>query len=358
MKYTIVIFAMAMLLFQACSPPESDSNENRRWSAKKAKDWQLKTGWLSGCNFQPSTAINQLQMWQKDTFDPETIDLELQWAENLGFNMMRVYLHSYASKQDQEGFKKRIDQFLTISEKHGIRIMLVFFDDCWNPNSKPGKQPEPQTGIHNSGWIQDPSCDLREDPATLFLWLEIYVKDILNAFKNDPRVLVWDLYNEPGNGTHVNESIPLLKNVFRWARDVNPSQPITVGIWNLEFSELNKIQVENSDIITYHQYQDVDLHFTWIRLLALHGRPMICTEYMARHFDSKFQNVLPMLKRENVGAINWGFVAGKTNTIYKWADPVPDGSEPDLWFHDILRKSGEPYDQVEIDTIKKVNGKY
>ena len=66
---------------------------------------------------------------------------------------------------------------------------------------------------------------------------------------------------------------------------------------------------------------------------------------------------MPMLKEKNVGAINWGFVAGKTNTIYKWADTIPDGSEPDLWFHDILRKDGTPYDQEEIDIIKLLNGK-
>jgi galactose mutarotase-like enzyme len=78
---------------------------------------------------------------------------------------------------------------------------------------------------------------------------------------------------------------------------------------------------------------------------------------MARHFDSKFQNILPMLKRENVGAINWGLVAGKTNTNYKWGEPIPDGSEPELWFHDILRKDGTSFDPVEIDSIKVINSK-
>lgn len=330
---------------------------NGRWSVEKAQAWWSETGWLNGCNFQPSTAINQLEMWQEDTFDPETIDTELGMAEDLGFNVMRVYLHSYAWKQDREGFKKRIDHYLTIADSHSIRTMLAFFDDCWNPDSKPGKQPDPLTGVHNSGWIQDPSCDLRNDTVNLFPWLEEYVKDIITTFKDDDRVVIWDLYNEPGNTKHGNASLPLLKNVFKWAREINPSQPLTVGVWRLDLEDLNTFQLRNSDIITYHQYENPEKHMVWLGLLKTYGRPMICTEYMGRHFNSKFQNVMPMLKEKNVGAINWGFVAGKTNTIYKWADTIPDGSEPDLWFHDILRKDGTPYDQEEIDIIKLLNGK-
>lgn len=348
-KVTIALFLMATGFV--------GFSQYSQWTVEKALEWQKETGWLSGCNFQPSTAINQLEMWQEETFDPETINRELGWAEDLGFNMMRVYLHSYAWKQDPEGFKERLDHYLAISDNHNIGTMLVFLDDCWNPNSRPGPQPEPQFGIHNSGWIQDPSCDLRRDTATLLPWLEEYVKDIINTFSNDNRVLVWDLYNEPGNGNHLNESLPLLKNVFRWAREVNPSQPLTVGIWRLDLTELNQFQIDNSDIVTYHQYQNPESHNVWLSLLKLHGRPMICTEYMARHFDSKFQNILPLLRNENVGAINWGFVAGKTNTIYKWDEPLPDGAEPELWFHDILRKDGMPYRQDEIETIIKTNAK-
>ena len=351
-------FVAASLLFlvYSCKPAEKPS-PNERWSEEKAWAWQKETGWLCGCNFQPSTAVNQLEMWQEDSFDPETIDLELGWAEDLGFNVMRVYLHSYAWKKDPEGFKMRLDKYLAISDGHGIGTIFVFFDDCWNPDSKPGPQPEPEPGIHNSQWIQDPSCDLRSDTSTLFPWLEKYVKDILNTFKNDPRVLVWDLYNEPGNEKHYNESLPLLTNVFLWSREINPSQPLTAGIWSLDLTDMNRFQINNSDIITYHQYQDPEHHKTWLSLLKFHGRPMICTEYMARHFNSKFQNILPMLHKENIGAVNWGFVTGKTNTVYKWDKPVPDGSEPDLWFHDILRKNGQPYGQDEIDTIKKINNK-
>ena len=351
MKAIKFFLVFVLLILSACSQPGKKTESNAVWSLEKANAWQEKTGWLSGCNFLPSTAVNALEFWQKETFDPETIDRELGMAEGLGFNIMRVWLNSLAWKDDPNGFKDRVNRYLTISKKHGIGTMFVFFCDCWNPDSKPGPQPAPKPGVHNSQWVQDPSCDLRTDTATLYPWLEKYVRDILTTYKDDSRVLVWDLYNEPDE----KRSFPLVKNVFRWAREINPSQPLTVCINNLRSYKLNAFNVNNSDIITYHNYRDVPEHSVMLSLLKLYGRPMICTEWMARAFNSKFQNILPMLKRENVGALNWGLVSGKTNTIYKWGEPIPDGSEPKIWFHDILRKDGTPFDPVEIDTIKAVN---
>lgn len=329
-----------------------------RWSVEKANDWSKKEGWVSGSNFQPSTAINQLEMFQAATFDTQTIDKELGWAEELGFNAMRVYLHHVAWTSDKAGFKKRLNDYLAISSKHKIKSILVFFDDCWNDKYAAGKQPEPKPGVHNSGWVRDPGTDIRNNPDSLKM-LEAYVKDVLTTFKNDDRILMWDLYNEPGNSGYLDKSLPLLKQVFTWAKAVNPSQPLTSGVWNWGkgFDNLNKFQLENSDIVTYHHYEYIDGHLKKIEELRAYKRPMICTEYMARRNGSLFQTILPMLKEQNVGAINWGFVSGKTNTIFAWDTPIADGKEPNLWFHDIYRKDKVPFSQDEIKTIKKVNGK-
>src|SRR6187397_483486 len=116
----------------------------QKWSEQQARDWYAKQSWLVGANYNPASAINQLEMWQAETFDPKRIDLELGWAEGLGFNTMRVFLHDIPWKTDSAGFLKRIDAFLDIAAKHKIRPMFVFFDSCWNPNPKAGKQPEPK----------------------------------------------------------------------------------------------------------------------------------------------------------------------------------------------------------------------
>lgn len=331
--------------------------QGTRWGAEKANEWYAEKGWLRGCNFQPSTAINQLEMFQQTTFDAITINRELGWAKDLGFNVMRVYLHHLLWTQDREGFKKRLNEYLAISDKHGIKTLFVFFDDCWNDTAWAGTQPLPRPGVHNSGWVRDPGTVLYRNPDTLQT-LMAYVKDILQTFKDDRRILMWDLYNEPGNSGQVNKSLPLLKKVFDWAREVQPSQPVTAGIWNNapEFFELNRFQLENSDIITYHNYNYIDDHIKSIDSLKRLSRPIICTEYMARKNGSLFQLVMPVLKKENIGAINWGFVSGKTNTIFAWDTPMPNVKEPGLWFHDIYRKDGTAFSDEEIQFIKTICG--
>jgi hypothetical protein len=351
----IVTVMLAALMIAACTPkPEVSVRE--AWTAEQANAWYAQQGWLRGCNFIPSTAINQLEMWQAETFDTATINRELGWAESIGMNAMRVYLHHLAWEKDTAGFKQRMDQYLGIADKHGIRTIFVFMDDCWNPTYQAGKQPEPKPGVHNSGWVRDPG-DLLYSDSTLIPVLEAYVKDVLKRFANDKRIVLWDLYNEPGNSGYGNRSMPLLEAVFTWARTVNPSQPLSSAVWNRSLTDLNLYQLQNSDVITYHNYENDSLHRRTIDSLRVYGKPLICSEYMARRNNSLFSNIMPMLKAENIGAINWGLVSGKTNTIYAWDTPIPDGSEPALWFHDIFRKDGTPYKQEEVDLIRSLTGK-
>jgi hypothetical protein len=324
------------------------------WSKEKANEWYAKLPWMVGADFLPSTAINQLEMWQAESFDPATIDKELGYAKSIGMNVMRVYLHHLAWQVDKKGFKKRIDSYLDIADKHGIKTIFVFFDDCWNDTYARGTQPKPKPGIHNSGWVQDPGKLIDMHLATDEM-LEDYVRDILRAFKKDKRILLWDVYNEPGNSGYGNKSMDLLQKVFIWGRKVNPKQPLSAGVWNLRLTDLNKYQLENSDVITYHNYMNEKQHLKWIdSFLVPTGKPLICTEYMARTRGSRFENILPLLKERKITAINWGLVAGKSNTIYAWDTPVPDGSEPQIWFHDIFRKDGTPYDKKEVELIKSL----
>jgi len=326
-----------------------------RWTNEKANEWYKQWGWLRGSDFVPSTAINQLEMWQAESFDAATIDRELGWAESIGMNIMRVYLHHLAWEVDPAGFKTRMEKYLTIANKHKISTLFVFFDDCWNPVYQVGKQPDPKPGVHNSGWVRDPG-NLGDD-ATHYPLFERYVKDVLTHFAKDKRIVLWDLYNEPGNSGYNNKSMPLLKKVFQWAREVNPSQPISAGVWNEKLIDLNKFQLSNSDVITYHNYNNEKDHKAAIDTLRKYNRPLLCTEYMARRNNSRFDNIMPLLKAENIAAINWGLVAGKTNTMYAWDTPMPDGEEPKLWFHDIFRKDGTPYKEDEVKLIRQLTGK-
>lgn len=352
---TYFVSILALLILISCQPAQKETvvTPKNIWSAEQANVWSAENGWLRGCNFNPSTAINQLETWQAETFDTLAIDRELGWAQEIGMNCMRVYLHHVAWAVDKDGFKSRINKYLNIANNHGIKTIFVIFDDCWNPTYKPGKQPDPKPGVHNSGWVRDPG-DLIHTDSTLTVLLEEYVKDIMTTFKDDKRIVMWDLYNEPGNSGYELKSMPLLQKVFEWGWQIRPSQPLTVGLWNPNLTELNIFQLENSDIITYHNYNGPEEHQSVIDSLRKYNRPLVCTEYMARRNNSLFTNIMPILKNENVGAINWGLVAGKSNTKYAWDEPIPDGSEPPLWFHEIFHPDGTPYKQEEVDLIKSL----
>lgn len=332
-------------------------NAQAIWSPSKATEWGASQPWLAGCNFIPSTAINELEMWQAATFDLPTIDRELGWAEELGFNTVRVYLHNLLWQYERTGFVQRVNQFLAIADRHHIRVIFVLFDDCWLPDPAVGPQPLPKPGVHNSGWLRAPGPKIVSDPTQ---WgpLEDYAKGVLLAFKDDPRILMWDLYNEPGNSGMEDITYRLLEKVFQWAWSVRPSQPLTCATWSdsEKFKRYNEFQLKNSDIITFHNYSPPEnLEAEIIKLKTL-GRPIICSEYMARTNNSTFERNMPVLKKFGVGAINWGLVSGKTNTIYPWGSK--EGSpEPTVWFHDIFRKDGTPFDPNELKVIRELTGK-
>jgi len=333
------------------------------WSTEKAYEWYVKQPWLAGCNFIPSNAVNQLEMWQAETFDPVTINRELGWAAGVGFNTVRTYLHDLAWEADAKGFKDRINQFLDIASRHGIRPIFVIFDDCWNPHPRIGSQPAPKPGVHNSGWVQSPGISVVNQGPSAWGRLEKYIKDIIGSFADDERILLWDLYNEPGNGGNGEKSLPLVESVFGWARSVNPSQPLSVGLW-FGNKKLNDFQLAASDVITFHNYNPADHLEKQITELKKHGPPLICTEWMARTRGSLIHTNLPVFAREKVGCLNWGLVAGKTNTIFPWISTIgifnprrwfrpKTVPEPRVWFHDLFRVDGTPYDQTEIELFKK-----
>jgi len=369
MKKALWAGVLGLALLQPVGAAETAS----RWSEAKAKTWYSQQPWILGSNYVPANAINELEMWQADTFDPERIERELGWAQQLGMNTMRVFLHDQLWQQDSAGFKNRIDRFLAIAAKHGIKPILVLFDSCWDPEPKLGPQHPPIPGVHNSGWVQSPGVALA-DPAQ-YPRLQHYVEDVVGAFARDSRVLAWDVWNEPDNegGGHYGAREPknkdelvarLLPQVFAWARSASPSQPLTSGLWHgddwsdpAKLNAVERTQVEQSDVISFHNYDWPELFAARVRQLSGYGRPLLCTEYMARGNGSTIDGVLPLAKKLDVGMVNWGFVEGKTQTTLPWDswDRPYTLRPPTLWFHDLLHADGSPYRAREADILRALS---
>ena len=373
------------LIFIQCQKSPSPVADYR-WTEERAWQWHSENGWMVGTNFNPSTSINQLEFWQEETYDRETIERELEWSAELGMNMHRVYLHNLLWDQDSIGFLERVDNYLNISESKDIKTLFVLLDDVWHPVPKLGKQPEPIPFVHNSGWVQAPGSEILGD-SSRHDELKNYVKGVISHFADDKRVVGWDLYNEPDNvassdpenlvnninfrglnrGPEVKEkhiySLSLLKKIFMWAREVNPSQPLTVGLWKDSetwndidnLSAIDRFAISNSDVISFHAYGDLEETRKKIEDLEKFNRPLLCTEYLARGEQNTFQIMLPLFKEKEIAAVNWGFVAGKTNTAFPWSSwQVEFDSLPKIWHHDIYLPDKTPYDEKEIAFLKNI----
>ena len=361
---------LPLLAAPASAAPKGASD---RWTEEKANAWYAAQPWLVGANYIPSNAINEFEMFQAATFDPAINDRELGLAESIGMNTARVFLQDQLWEQDPDGFKQRLDTFLSIAAKHHIKPLLVLFDSCWETDPHPGPQHPPIPGIHNSGWVQSPGKQRLLDPA-VEPKLKAYVTGIVGAFASDDRILGWDVWNEPDNkGGDKEEDLPakvkrmdeLLPKAFAWARSVHPIQPLTSGVWQGNWDDPAKesatvnIQLAESDVISFHDYSWPETFEARIQTLARLHRPVICTEYMARGAGSTFDNSLPIAKKYHVGAINWGLVAGKTQTYYPWDswDRPYVKLQPTLWFHEVFRQDDTPYRQHEVDLIRELTGR-
>ncbi len=341
------------------------------WTKRAAKVWYARQPWPVGANYVPANAINQLEMWQAATFDPVTIDKELGWAEGLGMNTMRVFIHNQLWDDDPEGLKQRMDAFLVIAARHHIRPVFVLFDSCWDPNPVSGPQHLPIPGVHNSGWVQGPGAARLADQAS-HAKLLAYVRDIVGRFAKDDRVLAWDVWNEPNNEGGGNYAptpgkkalvAALIAQAFTAARSVDPQQPLTSGLWTGDhwdeakaLDPVERIQVANSDVMSFHDYSWPEKFEERARQMLSYGRPVFCTEYMARGAGSTFDGALPIGKRLNIGMVNWGFVDGKSQTRLPWDSWKKPYTfdEPPVWFHDVLRSDGTPYRAAEATLIRSL----
>jgi hypothetical protein len=348
-----------------------------RWTEDQVNRWYQQQPWLVGANYVPDDAINSLEMWQANTFNPTEIDREFGWAEGLGMNTMRVFLHNLLWEQDGPGFLRRIDQVLTIAQKHHIRLMFVLFDSCFDPDPKLGPQHPPIPGVHNSGWVQTPGRAILADPPK-YSQLKAYVQGVVGAFANDPRILAWDVWNEPDNPNVLayraleppNRKeliLALLPQAFEWVRSVHPMQPLTSAVYyEGDWSSFDKmppiaqVQIELSDVISFHNYNWPEVFEREIHDLEQFHRSLICTEYMARGAGSTFDTILPIAKEYHVGAINWGLVKGKTQTYLPWDSWERPYvlEQPTVWFHDVFYPDGTPYRQREAEIIRNLIGRH
>lgn len=356
MKGVSLISLVVALLFAGCAASPAE-----RWSEEKASEWYEAQPWPVGCVFMPSYGGTPVEIWGKEYFRPDVVDRELALAEGLGFNVIRLFLCDIVWQDDPKGFMDRLEQTVQLADSHGLRILMTFFTNGGTiKNPYLGPQPQPVPGIHNSVWMSSPGKDIVNDPSR---WpvIERYLKQVMKRYRKDPRIFAWCLYNEPEN-TKGFDTLPFLKEVFRWAREVDPSQPLTspmiaLPTWRSYNKDISDFVLTNSDIISFHCYNSLPDCMRFVEYCEKYGRPVICSEWMARTRGSDYFSILPLFKEHKVGSFSYGLVNGKQQCQYPWNqivddEPVPFTEEPAVWFHDLFRPDLTPYSEDEVRFIK------
>ena len=345
--------------------------QSPQWTPSAANEWYARQPWLVGSSYIQSNTSNQFDMWQSEYFDADRIDLDLSWAEKLGMNTLRVFLQDLLWKTDSGGLKSRMDKLLKLADKRKMKVIFVLFDSSGDPFPDAGRQRSPRPGVRNSTWAQSPGAKGLTDPKQTERVLA-YVKEVIAYFSIDKRVLAWDVWNEPDNlnaGTFgasepvnkIEKVLALLPRVFEYARAGTPTQPLTSGLWKGDWSSMEKlspiekIQIEQSDFISFQNYEGPAEFEKRVKWLQAYGRPVMCTGFLARSQGSTFQAILPIAQKYNVGAVGTGLVAGKTQTWLPWDSwqKAYIDHEPDPWYQDIFHSNGIPYKQDEVDFIRQ-----
>lgn len=309
---------------------------------------------MCGFNYVPGYAVNSTDQWQAASFDLARIKSELEWARDIGFNACRVFLPFLVWEADPDGLLERMEAFLEVAARCGLKTLPILFDDCAFAGKEPylGRQEEAIPGVHNSGWTPSPGPTRALDPAS-WSGLRDYVLSVVGRFGQDARIVAWDVYNESGNSEAGTKILPLLREAFAWVRECEPVQPLTGAYWSPEQDEINAFLLGSSDLISFHDYEPLDKTTSLVEKLVALERPLWCTEWMRRDNQNRFESHLPFFQSQNIGCFFWGLVNGATQTHFPWNSP-PHAPAPQLWFHDLLRSDGKPHIPEEVALIRSL----
>ncbi len=346
------------------------------WSKERANAWYQSKPWLRGCNYMSADCANRIDQWQAYGFNErlETTDRELALAAETGFNTIRIIPEFIVWYKEHDSFMERFERYIETAHKHGISCMVVFGNDCMPPKEEALKrlnlgEQKFDIGYHGGrkvsqhGTFEGAGYHLLDEPEYALLHYE-WVKEIVTKYKDDERIIMWDVFNEPGNSKRQNKSLPHMLKFIEIIRKIDPIQPITMGIWSSRdisnLTEIERIALENSDVISFHCYASYADTVGLIHQLKKLGRPLVCTEWLARCYDNNVEEIFPLFFLEKVAAYNWGFVAGKYQTFEPWNCTWTEyENNPDMkfdftkWLHDLYRPSHFPYNPKEIELMKR-----
>ena len=355
------------------------------WTKEKAWAWQDAQPWYRGCNYMPVSAANRVDQWQSYGSEERFAEVEREFAlaKEIGFNAMRLIIEWQGFAvwlQEPDAFRANFERYLALMEKYGLKAFVVLGNDCSRPKfmwtmPKLGEQ-EYDVGYHGGrrktqhGGFSEPGYLIVDEPEYREKFFA-FCRELVTKYAHDGRVVMWELWNEPGAGNRGMMSAQILKDLFALCWEIDPDQPLSANLWSRSTGlvlqgkdphPVEKLAMDLSDVITYHGYVDIERQVRLCDELAKRwGRPLYNTEWLLRIEGCDFPDNYAFMARRKIGALNWGFVNGKyqTHEPYEpcWRTKFEYGGrgDPTKWMHDLFRISHHPYDPYEIAVARNVN---
>ncbi|MBQ9511518.1 MAG: cellulase family glycosylhydrolase [Clostridia bacterium] len=351
----------------------------RKWTESEAWAWQEKVGWLRGCNFIGSDCAGRVDMWQsyKNDEHMKTAERELALCRDTGFNTVRIIIEFDVWLQEHDSFMRIFEKYIELCAKYDLMVMVVLANEaqlCRGDRYVPKRLGEQAYALgYHQGRLPItpeqkalvPYHELERD-ETRDKYVEM-VKEIVGKYRDDNRIICWNVFNEPGITVGEERSLPLIRLMFDTVRALDPVQPLASDVWwwgNPDsIRPFDKLSLELSDVISWHCYKPFEQFVVDYERLTHFNRPILLTEWLHRINRQKVRDVYPLLYLEKINCWCWGFVAGKTQTYEPWDSLWEQYDKTDgkvdydftCWQHDLYRPSLRPYDPEEIRLIKRFN---
>ncbi len=350
--------------------------EKGQWSRERAWEWYHSVPWIRGFNGYPSNCVNRIAMWQsyKHGEVMEQLEREFALAKETGFNAVRAIIQFECWYYEHDSFMQNLEEYLTLASKYGLGVMLCLGNDCSVPRElfKPavfGEQPVDwgyhggiRRGAHSVVYNTE-GYYLLDEPSIEPKYYEM-ADELAAKYCKDPRIQIWDVWNEPGNGKRYDKSLHAMERFFEIIRSHQPIQPLTADCWSytadmVPARNIERRAIELSDVVTFHYYGSLQNMVVLIKNLKEYGRPLINNEWLNRIAGNRVEDIFPLFWLERIGSYHWGLMAGYSQTYEPWGyyydECKKPGSELDMtkWQHDLFRFNGEPYSEKELAIVKR-----
>ena len=223
------------------------------------------------------------------TADPAILERDLGFAKRINLNSTRIWLNYQAYEREPQVYLDRLRNFIRTSHRLGFSTMPIL----WNGNSLNPDILKPE--FHPRG--------------------DAYVKAIVEAVKDEPGLLMWDIMNEPFTNDYYDRAPAEVKNkregeitafVRYYLTNVQKVDPVNATTVGYTFSRQLEPTADLVDVLTFHDYTNTrasveDVYRIAEEVSRKFGKPMMNSETGCIARGNPYDMVLQIAEEHHTG---------------------------------------------------------